>query len=330
MRLRGGVYYADFQVNGRRFRRRLSSSLDAARQILNELKARADRAEWGMLNNDYPLEQMKDEYLRHCHQVLKPSTAERYRLCLNTIVPQLGVVRAGQIRQEKVEAYRDDRLTHGDCPRTINMEVGARATMFRWAASPNVAMIAGNPLVGLKPLRHDHPKDGRPLTDFEVGRLLDKSPQPWRDIWYAYLVTGLRKSELAHLLFHDIDLGEPRDHRAEQPGEEPPGAAHSGGRWLVGHSLSAAGHPRRAKPRDRDAARNYGPIARAFQQGLCFRDDTKHALDPPLQSLQSLHALLRSREDRHPHAGRRGPGDRPRGLAQLAAHVCHEPDRERR
>jgi integrase len=205
MQLRGGVYYANFQVNGRRVRRRLSSNLDAARQILNELKARADKAEWGMLDNDYPLEQMKDEYMRHCHQVLKPSTAERYRLCLDTIVPQLGVARAGQIRQENVEAYREDRLIDGACPRTINMEVGALATMFRWAASPNVAMIASNPLVGLKPLRHDHPKDGRPLTDDEVSRLLEKSPQPWRDIWYAYLVTGLRKSELAYLMFQNID-----------------------------------------------------------------------------------------------------------------------------
>jgi integrase len=205
MHLRGDTYYANFQVNGRRVRRRLSSNLDAARQILNDLKARADKAEWGMLDNDYPLEQMKDEYLRHCSQVLKLSTAARYRLCLDTIVPQLGVARAGQIRQENVEAYRDDRLTDGACPRTINMEVGALATMFRWAASPNVAMIAGNPLVGLKPLRHDHPKDGRPLTDDEVSRLLENSLQPWRDIWYAYLVTGLRKSELAGLLFHDID-----------------------------------------------------------------------------------------------------------------------------
>lgn len=31
------------------------------------------------------------------------------------------------------------------------------------------------------------------------------SSQPWRDIWYAYRVTGLRKMELARLVFSDVD-----------------------------------------------------------------------------------------------------------------------------
>jgi integrase len=52
---------------------------------------------------------------------------------------------------------------------------------------------------------HDHPKEGRALTDDEVKRLLEASPQPWRDVWYAYLVTGMRKEELTSLTFRDVD-----------------------------------------------------------------------------------------------------------------------------
>jgi integrase/recombinase XerC len=38
-----------------------------------------------------------------------------------------------------------------------------------------------------------------------VKRLLDRSQQPFRDVWYAFLVTGMRKSELTSLMFRDID-----------------------------------------------------------------------------------------------------------------------------
>jgi integrase len=199
------MYYADFYIDGRRVRQRLSTSLDAAREILNELRCRADKARFGLLDNDYPLQKMEADYLRHCEQTLKPSSLARIRLCFLTILPRLGASRAGQIRPENVEAYREDRLSDGVSPRTINLEVSALSTMLRWAASPNVALIASNPLDGIKALRHDHPKQGRALTDDEVKRLLEQSPQPWRDIWYAYLVTGMRKMELAYLLFSDID-----------------------------------------------------------------------------------------------------------------------------
>ena len=75
--------------------------------------------------------------------------------------------------------------------------------MLRWAVER--AINGSNPLAGIKPLRHDNPNEGRSLTPDEIESLLDKSPQPWRDIWYALLVTGLRKEELANLRFADVD-----------------------------------------------------------------------------------------------------------------------------
>src|SRR5262245_25259716 len=75
--------------------------------------------------------------------------------------------------------------------------------MLRWGVTHK--LIGSNPIEGLSPLPHDEPKDGRALSADEVATLLDKSPQPWRDIWYAFLVTGVRKEELATLTFADID-----------------------------------------------------------------------------------------------------------------------------
>jgi integrase len=205
LRLRGKTYHADFYAGGRRVRKKLYRNLDAATQILNDLKAKADKGDFGLLDNDYPLPQLKEEYLRHCKQILKPATQGRYANCLDNILPRLPATRVCQIHSDAMRAYREERLAEGASPRTLNMEVIVLGSMIRWAASPQEKKIGSNPLADFEPLPHDYPKEGRALTDPEVSRLLECSPQPWRDIWYCFLVTGLRKSELASLTFTDID-----------------------------------------------------------------------------------------------------------------------------
>jgi hypothetical protein len=59
-------YYADFTVSGRRCRDFLSTDFKAACQILNDLKARADKGDFGLMDNSYPLEDLRRHYLAHC------------------------------------------------------------------------------------------------------------------------------------------------------------------------------------------------------------------------------------------------------------------------
>jgi integrase len=181
-------------------RKRLSGNLEVARQLLNELRA---RAVFGLLDNDYALDELKEQFLKHCRQALKPASTERYRGCLRSILPRLGANRASQVNVENVLTYRGERLAEGASPRTVNIDVGALATMLRWGVKHR--LLGSNPLAVIRPLPHDHPKEGRPLSRNEVDRLLKASPPHWREIWYAFLVTGVRKDELASLTFHDID-----------------------------------------------------------------------------------------------------------------------------
>src|SRR4051794_31520650 len=46
---RGDAYYARFRAGGRLVRKRLSTDFDAACQVLNDLKARADRADFNLI-----------------------------------------------------------------------------------------------------------------------------------------------------------------------------------------------------------------------------------------------------------------------------------------
>ena len=193
-------YYADFTIAGQRCRDFLAEDYDTACEILAELKARAYRQKHQLdPGNDYPLEKLRAAYLAHCRQQLKPGTVRCYTDWLDTILPALEVVNVRQITVGIILAYREQRLEEV-CPRTVNGEVGALRTMLNWAVDP-AKLIAANPLAGLKPLPHPDPKEGRALEVEEVRRLLDHSPQPWRDIWYAFLVTGLREEELVQLRF---------------------------------------------------------------------------------------------------------------------------------
>src|SRR5579871_2359408 len=69
-------YYADFRVGGRRVQKKLGTDFDAAKSILHDLKARAEKAEFGLLDNNYPLAELQQKYLTHCRQSLDPNTVK--------------------------------------------------------------------------------------------------------------------------------------------------------------------------------------------------------------------------------------------------------------
>ena len=70
----------------------------------------------------------------------------------------------------------------------------------------NVPKIVSNPIKGLKNLP-ELKKESRPISVQEAKQILEHSNEFWRRIWYAYFATGLRKMELANLLFTDNDWG---------------------------------------------------------------------------------------------------------------------------
>jgi integrase len=200
---RGRHYYADFYAGGRRVRKKLATDLDAAKDILVELRSRANKADFDLVDNDYPLGQLRDQYLRHCEQTLGAPSELRYRQSLDRVLPNLPVRRVRQLTAAVILTYRQERLAEGVCPGTVNYEVGVVHRMLRWGTRNKI--IGSSPLDGLRALPHLRPRDGRALDPGEVTALLAAAPEPWRDIWYAYLVTGARLSELIGLTFDDID-----------------------------------------------------------------------------------------------------------------------------
>jgi len=199
---RGEVYYARFRIGGKLFRQRLSSDFRVACEMLTDLRLGEYRREQGDISNEYVIEKLSAEWLRSIAQTLGPSTVRRYRQNLAHVERLLAVKVVAQLDHGVMEAFREDRLDEDVEPQTVNKDVGALRTMFNWAV--NRKKIGSNPILGLKPLPEEC-KEAKALEPDEVRSLLNVSTPHWRDIWYAYLTTGLRKMELADLLFTDID-----------------------------------------------------------------------------------------------------------------------------
>ena len=209
---RGRTYFARFRAGGRLVRKRLSTDFDAACTLLNELRARADKADFDLLDNDYPFATLKAEFLKWASQSIRHP--EDYEADLTRFEKFCRIRSVREISHAHMVNFREWRLaqTVGGregarhiTPRTVNREVGTVNSMLNKAVS--WGRIGNNPIAGMKPLAHDRLiKNRRPLTAEEVVALFRHSPAYLRPVWRMFACTGIRHSELVELRFANFDF----------------------------------------------------------------------------------------------------------------------------
>lgn len=203
MWLRGGTYYARFRVNGRLHRDKLSTDFQAACELLRDLRARADRADFGLVDNDYGWNKLRAEFLKLKRQTTRNPI--EYERDLNRLEEFSRVQSIRQIDESYVIGFRAWMIEKGKSPRTINKQVGTLSNMLNVAVSRK--LIGSNPIAGIKPLRNDTPsKQRRSLTLAEVEALFAASPPYLRRVWRMFMVSGIRKAELVNMRFTDVDF----------------------------------------------------------------------------------------------------------------------------
>jgi integrase len=218
---RGETYYAAFRSGGRLLRKRLSPNFRAAGEMLTELRSRADKGDFGLVDNDYPWADLKAEFLRWARQSVR--RPQEYAADLARLESFTTITSVRQITPAFVIAYRAWRLgqfvksrrksANGQpvyldrkvSPRTINREVGTLHNLL--AKAVQWKRIGANPIKEVKPLRHDTQyKERRPLEVGEIERLFAASPEHLRPVWRMFMSTAIRRSELVNMRFADIDF----------------------------------------------------------------------------------------------------------------------------
>lgn len=202
MTKRGSKYYSNFRQDGRLHRKVLSSNLQVAKTMLQDQKMKVYREGNGDIDNDQNVKELADEWFRSIGQQLGPKTVIRYRQNIANVIRLLPVRFVRSLSLDVIEEYRETRLQESVKPATVNKDVAALSRMLNWAVERR--KIGSNPIEGLKKLP-EFKKEERALELAETALIFKTSTEHWRRIWYAYFTTGLRKMEIANLLFTDVD-----------------------------------------------------------------------------------------------------------------------------
>lgn len=226
---RGKTWYLDLRVKGQRIRKRVGTSKKVAELALKDAEVKIARDEFGFSSRDISIDRLIEQFLEYNRTNHRETTVSRYRAVTDHFQRYLAdkrpnVVAISQLTPEVIEGYkafrRDewinpngkkpsrDSARKGARTRTVNLELDGLKTMF------NLAMRWGylreNPVNQVKPLKADDREPARFLTLEECSKLLEAATAQLRDIYFVFLNTGMRKSELENLQWADIDLARRR------------------------------------------------------------------------------------------------------------------------
>src|SRR5262249_16638071 len=122
------------------------------------------------------------------------------------------------VTPERVKAFLADRLTQDNRrkgkvkARTANQDAKVlKAAVYLAERDGLVSAAEGllRPATG-RPGREDDEAAARALARPEGARRVEGAGRWYRDVWYAFLVTGVRTAELCALRFEDVDWEQKR------------------------------------------------------------------------------------------------------------------------
>ncbi len=210
---KNGKYFIDFyDENGERKRKAVGTSIKIAKETLEDIKTKVRRRKLGLETEDttkaIDIFELFDDFTKHSQTDHSPASQKRYRAIIDHFkqfangypIPSL----IARLTPKIFDDYKAFRKGEGAANKTINLELGLFRSIFYLAIKWKY--IKENPLKGIKMLREDNHKKPRFLSKDEYRLLLENCGENLYPIFYALLNTGMRKSELEHLEWKDIDF----------------------------------------------------------------------------------------------------------------------------
>ena len=207
-RKRGKNWYVDVMVNGRRYRKCVGPDKRLAELASKDIEVKAAKNQLDFLPKDSDLQKLFQEYLTYTKTNNSPATVKRYTAIIDNFKRYLiglpFVTKISQLNTKVFEDYKAFRKGEGAKPKTINIELQTLKSMLILAVKWGFSNV--NPAKGVEFLKVAKKQEARFLTKEECEKLLAHSDIWLRPIFFTFLNTGMRKGELEHLTWDDVDF----------------------------------------------------------------------------------------------------------------------------
>jgi len=220
---RGSTWYANYQHNGRQYRRslRTRSKKEARRKGLL-LEAELLKGEHQQECKPAPIESLIQQYLQYLRtEERAPRTLAKYTKVferVQTLAVRLKRRTALGIDLSFVDAYRRARAEDGCSAKTIYNETVIIRQLINFALSRRA--LSADPLAGLK-IKKPKPTPQPCWTPAQVREILQASREPQRSAYTLLAETGMRIGELRWLTWDDVDFELNVLHVRPKPGWKP-------------------------------------------------------------------------------------------------------------
>lgn len=201
---KGSIWYLDYAVDGRRVRKKLGPSKRLAELALADIKVKLERKEVGFTRSDRRLSEVIEEYLKHSKA---HATPESHLLNINVLAKFkefLGDARLKNITNFQIEKYKNQRREEGAKPSTVNRELAIVKALFNRGVEWD--FLTKSPAAAVKKFKEPK-RQARFFSKDEVARILAEAEGPLKLMLQVLVNTGLRREELLHLSWDDVDLG---------------------------------------------------------------------------------------------------------------------------
>lgn len=200
---KGSIWYLDYGVDGHRVRKRIGRSKRLAQLAIADIEVKIERREIGFAAKDKRLSDFIREYLAYAKGNKAQKSYERDVLTLRHFKEFLKGDRLASVTPSQLETYKARRREQGAKPATLNRELNTIKAMFNKAAAWGV--LSKNPAQSVKKLREPK-RQVRFLSKEEVRSLLKAANSRLSPMIEAFLHLGLRRDELVHLSWADLDF----------------------------------------------------------------------------------------------------------------------------